>query len=213
MSLPNAGSPLSIEEFGALFSSFERSAFRLETLPEYAVDQEIDVFNRWLAGEPNLPKDWLPEWFQQIADSTNAGREWTQIHAFAGGLNPYLKYEIEWAYVMSDEAGMKVAILDDPRPQHHFGALPYEDFWLFDDSVVVAMDYDAEGHFTGARKITDPATVSRYRQARDVALRHATPLAEYRRTHREALSRRGTAEPAAPSAAKPSGAARGDLSL
>ncbi|MFE5722997.1 DUF6879 family protein [Streptomyces erythrochromogenes] len=41
---------LSSVEFGRLFETFERSAFRLETLAVYSVEEEREEFERFLAG-------------------------------------------------------------------------------------------------------------------------------------------------------------------
>ncbi|MFE7899701.1 DUF6879 family protein [Streptomyces sp. NPDC057424] len=48
---------LSGEEFGRLFETFERTAFRLETLDVYDVEEEREEIARFLAGE-----DMGPEW-------------------------------------------------------------------------------------------------------------------------------------------------------
>ncbi|MFI6688111.1 DUF6879 family protein [Streptomyces sp. NPDC050485] len=41
---------LSGKEFGRLFETFERTAFRLETLSVYSVEEEREDFERFLAG-------------------------------------------------------------------------------------------------------------------------------------------------------------------
>ena len=52
-------------DFAHLFTHFERSAFRLETLPEYRVAGEWDEFARFLAGASRpagLNAEWLEKW-------------------------------------------------------------------------------------------------------------------------------------------------------
>ncbi|MDD9378460.1 hypothetical protein M8Z33_17720 [Streptomyces sp. ZAF1911] len=48
---------LSGEEFGRLFETFERSAFRLEILAVYSVEEEREEFERFLLGGDMGP-DW-----------------------------------------------------------------------------------------------------------------------------------------------------------
>jgi hypothetical protein len=50
------------------------------------------------------------------------------------------------------------------------------DFWLFDNSTVYILNYDAEGRFLG----TEPAyNLVQYRRIRDLALERSIPLAEF----------------------------------
>jgi hypothetical protein len=51
---------LSAEDFGKLFTTYERSAWRLESLPAYAVDEEAEDFARFLAGE-TWPEDYTAD--------------------------------------------------------------------------------------------------------------------------------------------------------
>ncbi|MFJ1545879.1 DUF6879 family protein [Streptomyces sp. NPDC088246] len=44
------------EAFGQLFETFERTAFRLETLAVYDVEEEAEEMARFLAGEPMGPE-------------------------------------------------------------------------------------------------------------------------------------------------------------
>ena len=180
---------ISDNEFWACFSDFRKSAFRLETLPAYAVDSEEDVYARFLNGDPEPPEGLWAEWLKSMQEGTDAGKTWTQIHAIEG-LNQYLKYEIDWAYVLTSAHGNNVGLIESADPSSAFEGLPYEDFWLFDDELVLKMHYDDEGHFLGATKITEPARVAEYRKARDVALRAAVPLDQYRKTHAAELARR-----------------------
>ncbi len=55
-----------------------------------------------------------------------------------------------------------------------------EDFWGFDldheGATALQMRYDDAGHYLGQVAVTDPAILSRYRAARDLALRWAVSL-------------------------------------
>jgi hypothetical protein len=45
-----------VEEFGALFERFERSAFRIEARDRYDVEHERDEFAAFLEGKPLPPR-------------------------------------------------------------------------------------------------------------------------------------------------------------
>lgn len=73
-------SVLAGEEFGRLFETFERTAFRLETLAEYDVDEEREEIARFLAGE-----DMGPEWGDRpwVRSMTDKGKSVSRVHATA----------------------------------------------------------------------------------------------------------------------------------
>ena len=60
---------------------------------------------------------------------------------------------------------------------HEPAGLLKVDFWLFDDATAVVLEYDSQGHFL--RPVV-AATLTPYRQARDMALRSSVPFREYR---------------------------------
>jgi Family of unknown function (DUF6879) len=103
------------------------------------------------------------------------------VHAIVGPLTPYLRYEIEWGYAVTAEAGDDVRILhrrswaDTP-----FGSQP-PDFWAFDldtpDPIVAVMRYADDGRWLGLDLLNDGLT--RYRQLRDLAVREAVALRDY----------------------------------
>lgn len=168
---------MNVEEFGRLFTTFERSAFRLETLAQYLVEEEAEEFAGFQAGRP-LPRR-TPEndeWLRMIAEDTAAGKRWCRVHVVEQPLTPYLRYELA-CYPDSVAAGEEVYIADrDAHPE--LAALGREDFWLFDGRVVVLMRYDEQGHWLGAEYAAD-AELDEYRRRRDLALQHAMSLDDY----------------------------------
>lgn len=168
---------MNVEEFGRLFTAFERSAFRLETLPQYLVEDEADEFADFQAGRP-LPRR-TPEndeWLRMIAEDTAAGKRWYRVHVVEQPLTAYLRYELA-CYPDSVAAGEEIWIAErDAHPE--LAALGHEDFWLFDDRIVVLMRYDEEGHWLGAEH-APAAQLDEYRRRRDLALEHAISLHDY----------------------------------
>ncbi|MGH3713754.1 MAG: DUF6879 family protein [Micromonosporaceae bacterium] len=162
------------EAWERFFDSFEHDAFRLETLPAYAVDNERAEFAHFLAtGELNILDD--DPWLRRIRRCRNTGRSIARVHVVEQPLTDYLRYEFA-AYHRNVAAGEEVSILDltgQPNP-----GLPRQDFWLFDESRVVLMDYDADGRqlvreFLGE---TDPTPYVRWKR---LALERAEPFDAY----------------------------------
>jgi hypothetical protein len=176
-----AGSPgqrLSREEFSGLFTSFATSAFRLETLPEYRVAGEAAEFELYLQGKP-LPPDGNEAWCRVVAAAGRAGKRMQRIHVVPSRLTPYLRFEIDWGYLYSAEAGEEIGLLVHDQPSQLFGEWPVHDFWVFDDRTCVRMRYDDDGRFLFGELVNDHAAVEAYRRAQAVALDHAISLQRY----------------------------------
>lgn len=166
-------SVLSAEDFGKLFTTYEHSAWRLETLPAYSVDEEAADLARFLAGEA-WPEDYTDEWIEMIAAHTASGRTMGRVHALRLPLSDYLRFEIFTGYVFTARAGEDVRILDlDEHPTDLPG-----DFWIFDDRTVVGMTYGQSGQYVGA-EIMPESDLPAYIAHRAAALAHAEPLAEF----------------------------------
>ncbi len=105
------------------------------------------------------------------------------MHVFASPLSPYLRYECEWGYVYTSQAGEEIYILDTAETARPGGLLD-EEFWLYDDRWVVVMHYDNQGRFTDAVALPESET-PRYRRQRDLALAAAVPFSSWWEAHPE----------------------------
>ncbi|MFD3516078.1 DUF6879 family protein [Streptomyces sp. NPDC058657] len=165
------------EAFGALFETFERTAFRLETLDEYDVEEEREEIARFLAGEEMGP-DWDDNpWVRSLTDR---GKQVGRVHVLRSPLTDYLRYELA-AYPGNIKAGESIGIVD--LADQDVTGLPDHDFWLFDDRDVFRMHYSPEGAFIGGEHLP-PHRLSEYRAYRDRALAVAVPFADYWERHR-----------------------------
>ncbi|TDU04753.1 hypothetical protein EDD99_3228 [Streptomyces sp. 846.5] len=155
------------------FDSMECEAFRLETLPVYRVPQEEDAVRRFLAGEP-LPLSATQGWTTRIQGYADSGRKVRRVHVLTRPLTDYLRFEFEH-YRHNVAAGEDIRILDItevPNP-----GLPDQDFWLFDESRVVLMNYEADGTQIDREILEgDPGL---YREWRRIALESSVPFLEY----------------------------------
>ncbi|WP_327361812.1 DUF6879 family protein [Streptomyces sp. NBC_01296] len=164
------------EEFARLFETFERTAFRLETLSVYSVEEEREEFERFLAGG-----DMGPGWGDNpwVRSMTDKGKEVSRVHVFRSPLTDYLRYELA-AYPGNITAGETIGIID--KTNQDVADLPDHDFWLFDDQDVYRMHYTPEGAFIGAELL--PAHyLAEYQDYRDRALAEAVPFADYWERH------------------------------
>jgi hypothetical protein len=146
--------------------NFERSAFRLETLPEYNVQQEAEMLARFKRGEPvDLPDD--HPWLERVRHHCRAGKLMRRIRVVSYPLTDYLRMEMSW-YPKSVSAGEDIRITEVQLSG---------DFWLFDERTVVVLHYDNEGRFTGTTQ--EQGSLTRYLSIRDRALAESMELSAY----------------------------------
>jgi hypothetical protein len=170
-----------VTDFAGCFDEFRVSAFRLETLRQYAVPEEDDRFAAWRGHRP------LPErsvrtspWLRNIAETSDAGKHWSRVHVVDEPLSEYVRFEMV-AYRESVQAGEEIWIADRTADPALDGL--QADFWLFDAETdrpfAALMDYDRDGHYVDAQVTSDGPTITACIAARDLALRHSIPLTAY----------------------------------
>jgi len=158
------------------FDQFQVSAFRLETLPQYADPAEEERIVAFRAGRP------LPErsartspWLRRVARTSAGGKHWSRIHVVDVPLCEYTRFELV-TYTEAAAAGEDIRIAD--RNPALLGLRT--DFWLFDAEAdhpfAAVMEYGPDGRYLGARVTSE---VRACMAARDLALRHSVPLNNY----------------------------------
>ena len=169
------------DEFAAIFDTFKVSAFRLEALPVYSVEEFAEEFEAWRAGEP-LPEYTVATspWLARIDRDTHAGKFWQRVHIVDLPINDYLRWELSY-YRAQAAAGEDIRIAaraDNPQ----LGDLTC-DYWLFDVGAprpfAVQMVYDDAGRPGAHHLITDPAQIAAYHHGQVTAWSVAQPLAEF----------------------------------
>lgn len=157
------------------FKSFEREAFRLEVLDEYAIPSSAENLRAFLSGEPQ-PADYNAAWVETVRAATRAGKRMYRVHIVSRPLTDYLRYELGWGYTKNMTGGEEFFILDvTERPNPLEGA---PDFWIFDETSPVVMQYDEEGAFLGPDFVSTERAAEFIRH-RDVALAHAEPFPDW----------------------------------
>lgn len=167
---------LTSQEFGNLFESFGETAFRLETLDVYTVPREAGEYGRFLAGE-FLPSTNEHEWAQFVRRSVQQKKSIQRVHAISLPLTPYLKYEIEWGYLYSSLAGEDIFLMDRETMPPSIRAM--KDFWLFDKTIMVVMQYDAAGHFLRGELEDSPTAIADGLHAITDLVSRAVPLKSF----------------------------------
>lgn len=154
------------------------SAFRLETLPQYLVPQEVEELAMWRAGVRELRQT---EWLTQIRERSERGFRYYRARILDYPLCEYSEFEL-FGYQANQAAGEGIHVADRAWSPELDDL--HEDFWLFDDEIAIRMVYDDEGHFIRPEEIGD---LQRYREIRDRTLRHTIELNEYLRTREPRL--------------------------
>ena len=163
-----------------LLGGFQRSAWRLEARDRYGADPELHAY---LRGDPLPPPAdaGMRAYLENLRAMPAQGRSSGRVHAIAGPLTPYLRYEVDWGYARTADAGDDVRILHRRNwAESPFGEQP-PDFWLFDaelpEASVALMHYAPDGEWRGLEVIT--GDVGDYIQLRDLAVRDSIALREY----------------------------------
>jgi Family of unknown function (DUF6879) len=152
----------------------KESAFRLETLPQYLVPQESEMFAEWQAGKPMpLRSPENHEGLTRLQRDAARGFRNYRVHILDQPLTAYLRFEL-YLYLDGVAVGSEIYVVD--RDTHPDLAELHEDFWIFDDELAIRMIYDEEGHFLYPEPIDD---IEPYRVLRDTSLRHAELLTDY----------------------------------
>lgn len=129
-----------------LFLTFEKYAFRLETLPTYTVESESEDFKYYCA-TGKIRNNTNNEWINFVQNVVLSGRKVKRLRLVSDELTQYEQFEMQ-AYTKSIHAGEDVRV----ARRSDFMELPV-DFWLFDDRYVYKMNYDLDGTYLGRELI------------------------------------------------------------
>ncbi|MCX4688218.1 hypothetical protein OG401_28650 [Kitasatospora purpeofusca] len=162
------------EDWQSFLRDFERSAFRLEVHQVYTMPFEAETVAGFLAGDP-VPEGFNSEWHNRIRDHRTAGRTMTRAKLVRLPLTDYSRYLFEWCIPGNVAAGEDYRIVDVTTQDLD---LPDQDFWLFDESVVVHMNYRPDGTQINRTLIENP-DISKYLRWRDLAISESVPFAEW----------------------------------
>lgn len=169
---------LSMESFGEIFTTFKHSAFRLETLQYYLVEGEQRAFADFRAGTSRYLDPWHTEYLVLVRGNVAVGKGMSRVHVITEPVSEYVRFELEWGYEANVDAGERIGIM--PTTESAWPSdIPHEDFWLFDDRIVVRMVYNGDGTFRAPELCVAANDVIHYRTVRDCVHARAVPYRAY----------------------------------
>ncbi len=122
------------------FATFTKTAFRLEALPVYVVDNEKEAFEEFISSG-KLSENSSSDWSRTVEENVSAGKSMRRLRLISDELTLYEQYEL-LAYP-GIKSGEEIRI--NSRSAHK-GAYLY-DFWFFDSEYITQMNYEADGTY------------------------------------------------------------------
>lgn len=173
---------------GARYQDEGDRLFRLECLPEYAVDDDGEDFRRWLAGATEPTWSRKEEWLATLRAEHTAGLRASRVRILSARLTDYERYACEFGYALNAPAGEDIRVLRRGEHDLPTGLLEV-DFWVAGDTDVAVMRYDEYGRFLDAEPAA-AASVSTYVRTREAAWAAAEPFLTWWHRHPELHRRR-----------------------
>ena len=121
--------------------------------------------------------DWLQPWFDRVRAATRAGKIIRRARIISEPVSGYQKWVLKDSHLFV-EAGEDIRWV--PRSRVSTVALPGNDFWLFDDQVVVFLIFAASGQVVDRQKTADHAAVELCRNAFEAVWKLSIPDSEYK---------------------------------
>ncbi|CAM5430995.1 hypothetical protein BOQ63_021385 [Streptomyces viridifaciens] len=166
---------IGLDEFDDMFTSFQHTAFRLETRRRYRSDEQSETYRRFAAG---LDPEWDLDhpWCRSRREQSALGKRFERVRIMDNPPTPGQRYLLN-----NSERNGKVG--EDIRYLWRADAerlgLAEEDAWLFDSRVIALLHFDSDDDLTHVELITDPVRVARACQERDAAWHYAVPHREF----------------------------------
>jgi Family of unknown function (DUF6879) len=169
------GQRLTADDFNNLFRYFTATAVRLEVQPVYAVTDERESVDEFLAGEPRPVTEFpfYAQWLDRIRTATAHGKRVERVRVLDEPPTDYQRWEI-WSGQYNAAAGETIRYLRRSRALQ-IGVPVTDDWWMFDSQHVALMRFAADGEPLGGEIVSDPTIVSRHRAWWDLAVAHSSP--------------------------------------
>ncbi|KAB2384773.1 DUF6879 family protein [Actinomadura montaniterrae] len=143
--------------FADLFAGCRRTAVHLEMRDAYTPDDP--VFLDWKAGKAVDPAETWQEWYEQVRETVTRGVQVRRARIVSEPITDFIRYEYDLTRGLNLAAGEDVRWL--PRRRASDLALPGNDFWVFDDEVVLFNHFAGDGSVPpdGDEEVTSDASV------------------------------------------------------
>ncbi|MFC5720312.1 DUF6879 family protein [Streptomyces gamaensis] len=163
------------EDWAAYFREFKRSAWRLEVQPTYTMPAEAESLARFLRGEPK-PVDHNARWHGTVRAAVGADKTIGRVRVVRQPLTEYQQYQFAWGIPGNISAGEDIRVLDLTNQDVD---LPDQDFWLFDETTVVHLNYRPDGTQIN-RELIEAPDIGKYLAWRDRSVEISVPFRDYR---------------------------------
>ena len=166
---------LSYDDFSALFPQVRHEALHLEMRDAYGTEAEVPHLEKWAAGQPD-DLGWLKPWCALVGEATAAGKAFRRARVVSEPLSGYQRWAYSTTAVMVD-AGEDIRWV--PRSLVSGLMFPGNDFWLFDDELLVFLVFSGNGLVVDRPVATDPGLIARCRSSFEAAWALSVPHREY----------------------------------
>lgn len=163
------------QEFEKLLTSFQHEALHLETRDAYGTAIELPHMAKWAAAEPD-DLEWLEEWCAALREGAKAGKSVRRARIVSEPLSDYQRWSHSIAQPMVD-AGEDIRWV--PRHLLSTTLIPGNDFYLFDDSLLVFLTYTGNGLAAGKFASTQASDIRLCRESFEAVWKLAIPHREY----------------------------------
>jgi hypothetical protein len=158
-----------------LVRSAERSAAHMEMRDAYTPD-DPDWLD-WRAGHRFDPADRWASWSGLVRATVDRGVSVRRLRLVSEPVTDYVRFEYDVTAAHNLAAGEQVRWL----PRHTAAGLlvPCNDFWVFDDQVILWNHFAGDGSWVGEEKGDDPAVAKLCASSFDAVWERAIPHEAY----------------------------------
>lgn len=163
------------DEFDRLLRHLRRESIHLEARDAYGTATELPYMAKWAAGEPD-DLEWLQGWCSTLAGHVRAGKSVRRARIVSEPLSEYQRWSYSIAHPMVN-AGEDIRWI--PRRRVSSVAIPGNDFYLFDDQLVVFLIYAGNGLAVDKVTSEDPHDIQLCRSAFEAVWELSVPHRDY----------------------------------
>ena len=167
---------ISDDEFDELIATLDHELVHLETRDAYGTAVELPHMAKWAAGEPD-DLEWLQGWCTVLREAVSAGKLVRRARIISEPLSDYQRWSYSIAQSMVD-AGEDIRWV--PRRLVSSIGIPGNDFYLFDDRLVVFLIYSGNGLNADYQSSTDPDNIHLCRSAFEAVWKLSIPHSDYK---------------------------------
>ncbi|MFF4400193.1 DUF6879 family protein [Streptomyces sp. NPDC001480] len=164
-----------VPTFEELFRDCRESAVHLEMRDSYM--RSDPAYVDWAAGVAIDPAERWADWLTLVSEATSRGVKVRRARIVSEPVSKYIQFEHEVTDGLNIAAGEDVRWL--PRRSATGIALPGNDFWLFDSSLLLVNHFDGEGEWLEPSLSTDRREIALCASAFEAVWELGIPHTDY----------------------------------